>query len=310
MEAVIRGIFSATFLYSALRVTTPILFAALGGAVAKKAGVTNIGLEGTMLASALAGVVGSAYTQSLLVGCLCGIATGLLISGLLAYFAIKLKAEIFLTGLMMNMIASGATVFIMYMLTKDKGTTSKLKSLVFPQVQIPLIRNIPFLGEVISNHNILTYLAFICAGLVWFFINRTKLGIRIRAVGENPKAAESVGINVIRTQVTALLICGLLASLGGMYLSMGYVSWFSRDMTAGRGFTAVAAQYLGKANAGGTLMASLVFGTADALANVLQSLRVPAEFVQMIPYAATLLGLIFYSLNSRRDKKLKRHMKG
>ena len=144
MEAVIRGVFSAAFLYSALRVTTPILFAALGGAVAKKAGVTNIGLEGTMLASALAGVVGSAYTQSLFIGALCGVATGLLISGLLAYFAIKLKAEIFLTGLMMNMIASGATVFIMYMLTKDKGTTTKLKSLVFPQVQLPVIKDIPF----------------------------------------------------------------------------------------------------------------------------------------------------------------------
>lgn len=306
MEAVIRGVFSAAFLYSALRVTTPILFAALGGAVAKKAGVTNIGLEGTMLASALAGVVGSAYTQSLLIGALCGIATGLLISGLLAYFAIKLKAEIFLTGLMMNMIASGATVFIMYMLTKDKGTTAKLKSLVFPQVPLPLIKDIPFVGEVVSNHNILTYLAFLSVALVWFFINRTKLGIRIRAVGENPKAAESVGINIIKTQVTALLICGFLASLGGMYLSMGYVSWFSRDMTAGRGFTAVAAQYLGRANAGGTLMASLVFGTADALANVLQSLRVPAEFVQMIPYAATLLGLVFYSVNAKRIRRLKK----
>ena len=306
MEAVIRGVFSAAFLYSALRVTTPILFAALGGAVAKKAGVTNIGLEGTMLASALAGVVGRAYTQSLFIGALCGVATGLLISGLLAYFAIKLKAEIFLTGLMMNMIASGATVFIMYMLTKDKGTTTKLKSLVFPQVQLPVIKDIPFVGEVVSNHNILTYLAFLSVALVWFFINRTKLGIRIRAVGENPKAAESVGINIIRTQVTALLICGFLASLGGMYLSMGYVSWFSRDMTAGRGFTAVAAQYLGRANAGGTLMASMVFGTADALANVLQSLRVPAEFVQMIPYAATLLGLVFYSVNAKRTRRLKK----
>lgn len=121
-----------------------------------------------MLASALAGVVGSAYTQSLFIGALCGVATGLLISGLLAYFAIKLKAEIFLTGLMMNMIASGATVFIMYMLTKDKGTTTKLKSLVFPQVQLPVIKDIPFVGEVVSNHNILTYLAFLSVALVWF----------------------------------------------------------------------------------------------------------------------------------------------
>ena len=303
MEGVIQSIFSAAFLYSALRVTTPILFAALGGAVAKKAGVTNIGLEGTMLSAALAGVIGSAYSGSLAVGCICGLLTGMAISGMIAYFAIKLQAEIFLTVLMMNMLSSGGTVFLMYLLTKDKGTTSKLNSLVFPQIDIPLICDIPFLGEVISGHNILTYLAFFSTILVWFLINKTKLGIRIRAVGENPKAAESVGINIIRTQVIALLICGALAALGGMYLSMGYVSWFSREMVAGRGFTAVAAQYLGRANAGGTLMASIVFGTADALANVLQSLRVPAEFVQMIPYGATLAGLIVYSLNIKYKEK-------
>lgn len=303
MEIVIQNIFSAAFLYSALRVTTPILFAALGGAVAKKAGVTNIGLEGTMLSAALAGVIGSAYSGSLAVGCICGILTGMAISGLIAYFAIKLQAEIFLTGLMMNMLSSGGTVFLMYMLTKDKGTTSKLNSLVFPQVSIPVVCDIPILGEIVSNHNVLTYLAFLSAFFVWFFISKTKLGIRIRAVGENPKAAESVGINVVRTQVTALLICGILASLGGMYLSMGYVSWFSREMVAGRGFTAVAAQYLGRANAGGTLMASLVFGTADALANVLQSLRVPSEFVQMIPYVATLTGLVVYSLRIKHIEK-------
>ena len=303
MEGVIQSIFSSACLYSSLRLTTPILFAALGGAVAKKAGVTNIGLEGTMLSAALAGVIGSAYSGSLAVGCICGLLTGMAISGMIAYFAIKLQAEIFLTGLMMNMLSSGGTVFLMYLLTKDKGTTSKLNSLVFPQIDIPLICDIPFLGEVISGHNILTYLAFFSTILVWFLINKTKLGIRIRAVGENPKAAESVGINIIRTQVIALLICGALAALGGMYLSMGYVSWFSREMVAGRGFTAVAAQYLGRANAGGTLMASIVFGTADALANVLQSLRVPAEFVQMIPYGATLAGLIVYSLNIKYKEK-------
>ena len=307
MEAVIRGVFSAAFLYSALRVTTPILFAALGGAVAKKAGVTNIGLEGTMLASALAGVVGSAYTQSLFIGALCGVATGLLISGLLAYFAIKLKAEIFLTGLMMNMIASGATVFIMYMLTKDKGTTTKLKSLVFPQVQLPVIKDIPFVGEVVSNHNILTYLAFLSVALVWFFINRTKLGIRIRAVGENPKAAESVGINIIRTQVTALLICGFLASLGGMYLSMGYLTMFVRDMTAGRGFIALAACSMGQATPVGALLSSMIFAFFDGLSNILQVLKIPSEFIQMLPYLATIAGLTVYSIQKTMaaEKKLK-----
>ena len=156
------------------------------------------------------------------------------------------------------------------------------------------------MGEVVSNHNILTYLAFLSVALVWFFINRTKLGIRIRAVGENPKAAESVGINIIRTQVTALLICGFLASLGGMYLSMGYVSWFSRDMVSGRGWIALAAEAMGQRGAIGTAATSLLFGVTDALSNAVATLGWPSDLVKTIPYCATLAGLAIFSIRAFR----------
>lgn len=304
MEMLLQGIFSPEFLYSIIRVTTPILFAALGVMISQRAGVTNIALEGIMLSSALAGVVGSAYTNSIFVGFICALMVGLLMSALLAYFALKLKSEIFLTGLMINLFASGGTVFLMYMLCNDKGMTSALNSAVFPQIQIPIIKDIPILGDILSNHNILTYVAFISVLVLSIILNKTRMGLRIRSVGENPNAAESVGINVTKIQVTAILISGVLGALGGMYMSMGYVSWFSRDMVAGRGFIGVAAQSLGRTAPGGTLIASIVFGAADALGNMLQSLRIPTEFIQMIPYVTTIAGLIFYSM-SRKKKILK-----
>lgn len=300
MLDMLQNIFSASFAYSVFRVTTPILFAALGIMISKKAGVTNIAMEGIMLASALGGVVGSALTQSLLLGLIFAIIIGQIMSGILVYFSLKLKSEIFLTGLMINLLASGATVFVMYLMCNDKGMTTGLSSLVFPKVEIPLIKDIPIIGEIFSNHNILTYVAFISVFVVWFIINKTKFGLHVRAVGENPLSAQSVGINVTKTQIYAILLSGFFGTLGGIYMSMGYVSWFSRDMTAGRGFIAMAAQSLGRSTAPGTLFASLAFGVADALANMLQSLRIPTELVQSIPYLTTILGLILYSVNEKR----------
>ena len=133
----------------------------------------------------------------------------------------------------------------------------------------------------------MTYLSLICVLLVYILVYKTAIGLRIRAVGENPNAAESVGINVIKIKFIALMISGVLAALGGAYMSMGYVSWFSRDMVAGRGFIGLAAQNLGGAEPIPTLLAALAFGIADAMSNILQSLRVPAEFVQVIPYVTT-----------------------
>lgn len=303
MEALFKTIFSVETGYSILRVTTPVLFAALAALVTNRAGVLNIAFEGTMLVAALAGVVGSAYSQNIFVGVLCGILGGVSISLLLAYFSLKLKANIVLTGIALNTLASGGTVFTLYLLVNDKGISTALHSLVVPSIQLPIIKDIPILGPIFSGHNVLTYLALICVVLVYVFINKTVLGLHIRAVGENPDAASSVGIGVIRTKFIALVLGGILSSLGGIYMSMGYLSWFSRDMVAGRGFMAIAAQNLGSAQPFQTLFAAVAFGFADALSNILQTLRIPAEFVQMIPYVATLIGLIIYGESKQRKEK-------
>ena len=137
--------------------------------------------------------------------------------------------------------------------------------------------------------------------MVYLLINKSPMGLRIRSVGENPDAAESVGISVIRTRFTALIITGILSGLGGAFMSMGYVSWFARDMAAGRGYIALAAQNLGNATPIGTCLASFLFGVADALSSSLQVLSVPAEFIQMIPYVTTVIGLVIYAARRKRQ---------
>ena len=295
MENLIAAIFSPDFVFSILRLSTPIIFAGLAALITDRAGVMNIGLEGIMLSSALLGVIGSAFTQSALIGLICAIATGVLMGSIMAYFSLKLKTDIILTGIAINLLSSGGTVFLLYSVAKDKGMSTSLASLTMPVVQIPIIQSIPILGPMISGHNVLTYLAFILVGVVWLLLYKTSLGLKIRVVGENPDAAESVGINVKKNQYTALAISGALAAMGGAYMSMGYMDKFARDMTAGRGFIALAAEALGRGTPVGTLAASLVFGAADALGSNLQVLDIPVQFIQMMPYLFTIIGLIIYS---------------
>lgn len=291
MEA-LKSILSAQYLFSIIRVTTPLLFASMAAVVIRRAGIICIAFEGMMLFAAFGGVLGSALTQSMLGGIACGVLFGMLIAMVYAYFVLSLKANTYLTGLAINMLGSGGTVFLLYLSTGDKGVSTALNSLVVPSVKIPLVKDIPILGEVLSGHNALTYLAFLAVIAVYFLINKTVLGLRIRSVGENASAAASVGIKVVRTQFIAIVIGGLLASFGGLYMSMGYLPFFTRDMIAGRGFIGIAAQNLGGAMPIPTMLAALAFGAAEAASNILQSLRLPAEFMQMIPYAATLIGLM------------------
>ncbi|MFL0268877.1 ABC transporter permease [Candidatus Clostridium radicumherbarum] len=305
MDKIVNLIFSSSFVFSIIRVTTPILYPALGSVIADKAGIPNIGLEGIMLMSALAGVVGSAYSGSAIVGLLVAIAAAILMSYLLAYFTLELKTDVILGGIALNLFSSGATIFILYYLTGDKGTSASLASKVLPNINIPLIKDIPVIGQIVSGHNVLTYLLVILAIAIWYMFKHTSLGLRLKAVGENPNAAESVGINVNKNRYIALIMSGILAGLGGAFLSMGYVSWFSRDMTAGRGWIALAAEAMGLGSVVGTVLTSLLFGAASALSNVLQLVNMPVELVTIIPYVATVVGLVIYAIRETNKKNEK-----
>ncbi len=298
---VLRGIFSALFVASVLRISTPLILPALGGLISDLAGVINIALEGIMLVAAFTGVVVSAYTQNVWLGVLAGLAVGTLFSLILALFHLYLKTDIILAGIALNIMAQGGTVFLLFTLTGDKGSSASLASGTVPRVVIPLLHDVPVLGTILSGHHIFTYLAFLLAVVVAVFLYRTPLGTHLRAVGENPEAAASVGINVVRVQTIAIGLSGLLASLGGLSLSMAYLSFFQNNMTAGRGFIALAAIFLGGRTPWGTLLAAVFFGFADALANQFGSLQVPPQWVQMIPYAATVIALVVYNVRRRRQ---------
>lgn len=302
MQYIINTILSVSFGYAVLRVTTPILFASLSSLISNKAGVTNIGIEGMMLSSALVGVIVSAYSQSAWLGLLAAVITGMVMGLILAYFSLNLKTDLILAGIALNMLASGGTVFLLYVTAHDKGASSSLNSKVMPTIDLPLLQNIPKIGDIISGHNVLTYFSIIAVILIYIMLYKTTIGLRIRAVGENRNAADSVGISVQKVQYIALAISGILAGFGGAFMSMGYVSWFSTNMTAGRGFIALAASALGRDKPIGVLITSLLFGFADALSNSIQSLNIPSEFIQMVPYVTTILGLFIYSVRLNKNK--------
>ena len=221
---------------------------------------------------------------------------------ILSYFHLQLKADVILAAIALNIFATGITVFLLFIASGDKGSSSSLRSLLFPEVHIPLIRSIPVLGTIISGHNIMTYGAFLAVFVFYIITFKTPLGLRIRAVGQSPDAAESVGINVNRTRMWALMLSGFFGAFGGLYLSMGYVSWFARDMTAGRGWIAIAAATLGGYMPLGTFLASLLFGAVNALAIYLASLQIPSELITLIPYAATVIALTIYSAQALKKR--------
>ncbi len=307
MENILGLIFSTAFAFSVIRLATPILFAALSSVVSERAGIGNITMEGTMLISALTGVIVSTYTTSAWIGFLAALLVGGLIGQMLSFIIFKLSVNDLLAGIAINLLGSGGTVFVLYSLTGVRGISTSLASKVMPTITIPFLHDVPILGAILSGHNILTYCAFISVFVVWYLLFKTPLGLRIRAVGENSDAAKSVGINVYKTKRTALIISGVLSGFGGAYMSMGYVSWFAKNMTAGRGWIGIAAAAMGGQHPGWAAFDSLLFGIADALGNTLQTANLPSQLVLMTPYVMTLLSMTLYAYIKikRAQKKLK-----
>jgi len=296
-------IFTSDFIYSIFRVTTPLLFASMGALISDVAGVPNISLEGLMLIAAFSGMYFSYLTQSAFIGLLMALIVAVAFAGLLAFFTLYYKTNIILGGIAINSLASGGTVFFLYLATHDKGTSISLSSKVLPNINIPFIKDIPVIGSIISGHNLLTYLSILSVILTYYLLKKTSLGFHIRAVGEKKEAAESVGINVMKIQATAILLSGVMCGFGGAFMSMGYVSWFSRDMVSGRGWIALAAESMGRQTAIGSALTSLLFGTADALSNALATMGFSSNLVKIIPYLATLIGLTLFSIRTYKKAK-------
>ena len=302
MEALFDILLKDGFWFAVIRSTTPILLTTLGAMIAARAGARNIALEGTMLTAAFVGVAASHFTQSAFAGLAFAVLSGIIMSNIIAYFALKLKSNIIISGISLNLMASGMTVFGLYLLTGDKGASTSLNSLVLPNINIPIIENIPVVGNILSGHNILTYVALILVLLVWVMFKYTKLGLRIKAVGESSEAAESVGISVNRVKYIALTMSGALAALGGAFLSMGYVTLFSAGMTSGRGYIALATQAMAGSNPVVGLLTSSLFGFTESMSNYLQGAKLPIEFIQMLPYLAIVVIYVIYCASKTKKE--------
>ena len=307
----------AIFLFSVIRVSTPLIFGAMAACVTQKAGLLNMGLESMMLSSALAGVMVSGATGSAWMGIFAGITAGILITMILCYFAFVLKSDLYLTSIAMNMALVSGTVFIMFLQTGSKANTvSSISSKTIGAWDIPFIEDIPILGDILSGHNILTYVALLAVFVVWFLLFKTKLGLRIRSVGENPQAAESVGISPRKIYFISFGISGFLASLGGLYMSMGYLAWFARDMIAGRGYISMSAMNIAGGQPIGALFSAVMFGASDALSNYMQLTGLfPAEIIAMFPYVCTIVLLVVITVmrverEKRRRIALLQHKEG
>ena len=286
-------LFDLSLFSSTIRMVTPILLAALGGALCSKVGIFNVGLEGLVLVGAFSAIVGNYLTGSVLMAVLFAAAISVAFSLLFGYTSIQLKANPIVVGIAINFLATGLTTFFLRTIFDVKGAFYDKDMAGLPKVMIPVINDIPVLGELLSGHSPLVYFAFLAAILLYVFFYRTVLGFRVLAVGMNPTAAKSLGLKTIKLQYLAIIMCGILCGLAGAQLSLGQVTMFSEGMTAGRGFIGLVATMLGQSHPIGIVGSSLLFGLMDAISIRLQGFSMPTQFTSMLPYVITIIAMFF-----------------
>lgn len=289
-----------SFLSSDIRTATPILIAALGIVFSERAGIVNIGTEGLMLIGSLVCVAGSYYTNSVLLGTIIGMIITMLFSLVFGFFTITVKADQTVVGTAINIFAGGFTIALNRVLFGLNTSIPKID--VFDKIAIPGLSKIPVIGEALFNQSMPVYLAFLAVPVAWFVMQKTNIGLKVRAVGENPKACDTVGINVYKTRYMTVLFSGLMAGFAGAFVSMGQLSFFSEGMVAGRGFMALAAVVFGNYTPVGVMLASLVFGAGEALQYRLQALNtgIPYQFLVMLPYIITVVAICMLMRKSNK----------
>ncbi len=307
MNDVLASVFSLNTLSAAIRMATPLALAAMGGTFSERSGVINIGLEGMILTGAFAGVAGSYYTGSPWFGILLALIAGGFLAAVFAVFAVKFKANHVVAGVGVNIFALGLTTWLMQVLWGSRGTSPNVNGL--PRVSIPLMDRIPVIDKLFANHSPLVYLMLVLVVAGWIFLFKTPFGLRIRMTGERPGAADALGINVTGIKYFSVILSGVLSGLGGAYLSLGHLNWFSMNMSAGRGYMALAANIFGQWNPLGGLGASFLFSFSEAVQIRLQSINlgIANELIQMIPYIITIVVLAGAVIKSRPPDALGEH---
>jgi len=300
----LSDIFNLTLIQHTIRTATPIILAALGGLLTQHTGMLNIGMEGMILLGAFFGILGSFFFGSSLAGVILASLVGVIIGLIFAIFVVELKSDEFIVGIAINMFASGLTVFLLRSIFGVKGAFSSPDIVPLPRLNFSFIENIYFLDKIFNNHSVFVYISWILVLLIYVYLYKTPRGIWLRAAGEYPEALETAGVSAKKMKYKSSIYCGILCGFAGAHLSLGYLTLFSENMSANRGFIAVAAIIFGKANPIMTFFAALMFGFFDALGIRLQVVGIPSQFTQMIPYIATIVALFIVT-----NRQLQKHKK-
>ncbi len=302
------NVFTVELLNSAIRLATPILLAALGGALCNKAGVLDLALEAKMLLGAFVGILAAYYLHNTYLGVIVGMLAGGLLGLFFAFLYHKYEVDLVILAIAFNLIILQLTVFLMRVLFNNVGSWTDPSIKLLPEFDIPLISSIPVIGHILSGYNVIVYVSWILVAVMYVVMYKTKFGRHIRAVGENKEAAETVGINARMIQTMALTIAGMLSALGGTFLSVGHLTLFTRNMSNGRGWTAIAAALFGLNHPIGTALASLFFGFTAAFSVRIQNVtNLDPNLVQLIPNLATLLVLVLIALRSKLWERMARN---
>ncbi|MCL5428661.1 MAG: ABC transporter permease [Chloroflexi bacterium] len=285
----------------AIRMATPLLLSSLGGVVAYRAGILNVGMEGMMLAGAFSAVVFSMTFGSSTIGLIAAGLIGLLAAMLTGLIYNRYKGDVFVIGMAINIGALGLTNFLMRSIFGTVGAISGSDIIGFPKIEINAIKEFPVLRDVFTGNPILVYASWGLVLITFVFLNHTRVGLNLRAVGENPEAAAAAGLNNSWYRYLGIALSGISSGFAGAYLALGQLSMFTENMTAGRGFIALAIIIFGRGTAEGALLGSLLFGFAEAVAMQLQGAStVPPQFVLMIPYVLTVVALTIFGVGRSR----------
>ncbi len=294
----LENIPAVDFVTSTVRMATPLLIASLGLVISERAGLMNIGVEGTMLMGAFAGYAGAKLSGSYWIGILFAVLVSVLILSIFAISTITYRAKQVIVGAAINLLCTGLSSFLYRLIfygtnRLDNGVAASS----FPNLQVPVLSKLPVLGALLFNYNILVYFAFFMVAVIWAVNKKTSVGLMITAVGEHPKAADSLGINVTLVRYMAAIFSGAMFGIAGAYLSIAQASSFGENMTSGRGFIAMAVVILGKWSPLGALAGAMFFGGANALQMVFQltGIAVPTNIIMMVPYIATVIAVLAVS---------------
>lgn len=292
LQVLLRVLPSADLWQSTLQFAALLLLPALGGVISERSGVINIAMEGMMLTGAYAGVMSALATHSVIGGVIGAMIAGGLMALVHAIVSINFKADQTVSGIAINIAALGLTNYLLFIQTGGQGVPTLSNTLRLPTLSWGPLANIPFIGQVLFQQNVIFYVAVLALLGIQFLLFRTNIGLRIRAVGEHPQAADTAGINVRLIRYMCVISSGLLAGLAGAFLSMGIAGIFNSNMTAGTGFIALAAMVFGKYTPWGTAGACIIFGLGEALSVRLQDSGVSPNLLSTLPYLLTLVALV------------------